>query len=172
MKRFLLLAGLMSACTSGPKENTHHPDFDTLEGSFKGEYIPHNYSFKIAKDGTVLFWRHRNIDTNYFQGQVDLSVIHKLTTAIDSLCYYEADSASTGIVADAFTYHLWIHRANRTIRKARGYSNVASPSIVALAHSLTPLFDTLMLKPTSKKFHFGSYVPIPPPPPAPLPNSR
>ncbi|WP_146010873.1 hypothetical protein [Siphonobacter sp. BAB-5405] len=172
MKRFFLVVCLSSACTSGPKENTHQPAFDTLEGSFKGEYIPHNYSFKITRDGTVLFWKHRDIDTNYFQGQVASSVIRKLTTAIDSLYYYEADSASTGIVADAFTYNLWVHQANRTVRKARGYSNVASPSVVALAYSLTPLFDTLELKPTSKKFHFGSYVPIPPPPPAPLPNPR
>ncbi|WP_133163328.1 hypothetical protein [Siphonobacter curvatus] len=170
MKRCLLLAWLVSACSPGPKVNTYQPAFDTLEGSFVGEYLPRNYSFKIAKDGTVLFWKHRDIETNYFQGQVDSSVIHKLNIAIDSLYHYEADSASTGIVADAFTYNLWIHQANRTVHKAGGYSNVASPSIVALAYSLTPLFDTLELKPTSKKIHFGSYVPLPPPPPAPLPN--
>lgn len=86
MKRCLLFAWLVSACSPGSKVNTHQPAFDTLDFSYAYAWSPRkSYSIKIANNREAWLTTRLSGNWEYFHGVISPESLGSLQNNIQLL---------------------------------------------------------------------------------------
>ncbi len=137
MKRFLLLAGLMSACTSGLQEKTYQPAFDTLDFSYSYAWSPRkSYSIKIAKNREAWLATRSRGNWEYFHGVISPDNIGSLHNNIQLIIAQSPQNNYETLITDQNSFKVILNIPTGTKKSMKVYGK----SIPAL-DSLSFLID-------------------------------
>ncbi|WP_420154857.1 hypothetical protein [Siphonobacter sp.] len=156
MKRFLFLACLVSACTSGPKENTHQPAFDTLDFSYAYAWSPRkSYSIKIAKNREAWLATRLRGKWEYFHGVISPEHLGSLQNNIQRLIAQSPQNTYQTHLTDQNSFQLILNSPTDTRKSIKVYGT-SIPTLDSLSFSIDNIRALTAFYPLKHPVNFDS----------------